>query len=457
MSDSAPSQPPQPAFDPNATHHQKPKLRRIRAFPLPAKTPDGQDVQMLGIADAQQIAPKIVGLQPAMQLVLPHMNGEHSVGEIVNTVGRGLTAEMLHPVIAQLDEAGLLEGPAFDAMLAEMKSAFDKSDTLPPGSTVQFAEALVMQELGQDASDEAKAEQAPAKLRAQLDAWIDTALKDAENPAFDALPAAIVAPHIDYPRGWINYAHVYGRLRVVDRPDRVVILGTNHFGMSSGVCGVDKGFETPLGVSPLDAELLDAVKAKLGEADAAKLLEHRFDHEREHSIELHLPWIQHCMGPAEGEGHIPVFAALVHDPSVNSGESYDGNGLGFESFVEALKAALAEVGGRTLVVSSADLSHVGPAFGDQQPMVGDSDEAKSARDRVASHDREMLAHVTGANADDLVSSMAWQQNPTRWCSIGNLAATLKLVEPGEVTLLNYGAAMDQQGITFVSHAALAMN
>ncbi|MEM1185963.1 MAG: AmmeMemoRadiSam system protein B [Planctomycetota bacterium] len=446
-----------PAFDPEAAHHARPKLRRIRAFPLPAKTPDGKDVQMLGLADAQQISPKIVGMQPAMQLVLPHMNGENTIDEIATTVGRGLTAEMLRPIVAQLDDAGLLHGPSFDAIYAEMKSAFDGSDTLPPGSTVQFAEALVMQELGQDASEEDRARLAPEKLRAAIDSWIDTALKDADDPTFDKLPAAVVAPHIDYQRGWMNYAHVYGRLRVVDRPDRVVILGTNHFGMSTGVCGCDKAYETPLGTTPLDTELLEAVKGKLGEADAQKLLEHRYDHEREHSIELHLPWIQHCLGTDDSGAHVPVFAALVHDPCVNGGESYDGNGLGFEPFVEALKGALNDVGGKTLIVSSADLSHVGPAFGDQQSLAGDSAEAQSARDRVSSHDREMLAHVTLGNADDLVSSMAWQQNPTRWCSIGNIAATLKVVEPGEIRLLNYGAAMDQNGVTLVSHAAIAMN
>jgi len=454
MSDSAPQQ---PAFDHNAVHHQKPRLRRIRAFPLPARTPDGKDVQMLGIADAQQISPKIVGMQPAMQLVLPHMTGENAIGDIVGAVGRGLTAEMLHPIVAQLDDAGLLEGPTFEAMYAEMKKAFDDSDTLPPGSTIQFAEALVMQELGKDASEDDKARLAPEKLKATMDQWIDAALKDAEKPAFDTLPAAVVAPHIDYPRGWINYAGVYGRLRVTDRPDRIVILGTNHFGFSTGVCGCDKGFETPLGTTPLDSALLDAVKDRLGEDDAARLLEHRYDHEREHSVELHLPWIQHCLGPNDGGAHIPVLAALIHDPTVNDGESYDGNGLGFEPFVKALREALDELGGKTLIVSSADLSHVGPAFGDQQPLAGDADEAKSARDRVAQHDREMLEHVTEARPDDLVSSMAWQQNPTRWCSIGNLAATLKLVEPSDVTLLNYAAAMDPRGMNMVSHAAIAMS
>ena len=52
--------------------------------------------------------------------------------------------------------------------------------------------------------------------------------------------------------------------------------------------------------------------------------------------------------------------------------------------------------------------------------------------------------------------LPWQQNPTRWCSTGNLVATLKIVEPDEVKLFSYVAAMDPQGASLVSQAALAM-
>lgn len=447
-----------PAFDPSAGHQVRPKLRRVRGFPLQAKNAEGEPVQMLGLADAQQISQRMVATLPAVQHVLPMLDGSRDLDAIVTGVGRGLTRGFLEDLVAQLDDAGLLEGPTFDAMHDEVKVQFDESDVLPPGSSAQVAEALVVQEVGQEATAEQKAEMGPAKLRGALDTWIEQALAKAEDPALDALPAVIVAPHIDYPRGWMNYAAIYGRLRTVERPDRIVILGTNHFGFSTGVCGCDKGFETPLGVSPLDRDLLEAIQARLGPEDAAKLLEHRFDHEREHSVELQLPWIQHCLGPTDPEGgHVPVFAALVHDPTVNGGDAYDGQGLGLEPFMDALRAALEDVGGRTLIVSSADLSHVGPAFGDQKPLAGDEPEAEAARQRVSQIDQEMLALVTGNKPDDLLASMAWQQNPTRWCSVGNLVCAMKVAEPEEVRLLNYAGAMDQQGLSLVSHAALAMS
>jgi len=449
-------------------------LRQIRGFPVPVQGPDGKQAVFLGLADARQISdrPPVV-VSPAVKEVLPFFTGEFGLDQIVEKVGRGLTRDQLEPLVAQLDDAGLLEGPVFDGILAKMKQDFDSSSILPPGSTAAFADMLVEQALGaeqgagqgqesgENTGSDAQAPQVtqaqkdelgPGKLAEALDAWIDAALKDEDSPAFDRLPAAIVAPHIDYPRGWINYAKVWGRMRVVDRPDRVVILGTNHFGMGTGVVGCDKGFASPFGECPVDQDIVEGLRHRLGEA----LYADRYDHEREHSIELQIAWLQHCLGKGEDGSFCPVFGALVHDPTVNNGESYDGQGVSLNAFCAALKEVLAELPGRTLVVSSADLSHVGPMFGDQQPLAGESPEAVAFRDQVLNTDRELLAQVQAGKMDDLIATMAWQGNATRWCSVGNIAATLKVVEPTQITMLNYAAAMDPQGAGMVSNAALVM-
>ncbi|MCA9274893.1 MAG: AmmeMemoRadiSam system protein B [Phycisphaerales bacterium] len=456
MSQTPPEQPAQPAFDPNAAHQNAPKLRRIRGVPVPVNTPDGKQVTMLGLADAQQISTKMVVTHPAFQTVLPMMDGSRSLDQIISEVGKGLQRPMLEQLVAQLDDAGLIVGPTYEALAQKMRDDFDANDTLPPGSTAQMADLLVSQALGENATDEQKKEMGPQKLAEQMDAWIDDALKDSESPSLETLPAGIIAPHLDYVRGWMNYAHIYGRMRVVDRPDRIVILGTNHFGQSSGICGCDKGYETPLGVCQLDSELLEGLMGSLGQEQGEQLLANRFDHENEHSIELHIPWIQHVFGKDDAGNYPKVFAALIHDPTVNNGESYDGNGLALDPFVEALKGAISKVGGRTLVVSSADLSHVGPAFGDQQVLAGDDEQAQQFRMKVAQHDQEMLRLIADLKIDDLIGSMAWQQNPTRWCSIGNITAMMRTLEPSQVDVLNYAATMDPQGTAFVSSASVAV-
>lgn len=462
--------PPWPPFDPSAAHQCKPRLRAVRGFGM-----QQEEQMLLGLADIRQISDKIVVTTPAAQAILPHMTGEHDVSEIVRRVNEALsgpqfanvrveklTEPVLQQFVAQLDDAGLLEGPTFERLLQAVRSDFDRSPQLPPSVTANFADSLVIEELGQEASDEQKTELGPTKMRTIFEKWIGDALEKAKDPSFDALPKAIVAPHLDYGRGWPNYAHAYGRCRVVDRPDRVIILGTNHFGFGTGVVGSDKGFETPLGVSPLDQRFVDALKASLGEDNSRRLFEHRYDHEREHSIELHAAWVQHVFGPAPSDvdgQQIPVFAALVHDPVPKNGASHDGKGLDLNAFVDAVKAAMREVGGKTLVVASADLSHVGPQFGDQNPLAGDEQSnpaGVAARNKAIEHDRRMLEFLTKNKPGDMLAAMTWQKNPTRWCSVGNLVATMRIVEPKEFRLLQYTAAMDQQGMSMVSSCAAAM-
>jgi hypothetical protein len=441
-----------PPFNPDAPHHQRPKLRPIRGFPA-----KHQEQQLLALADAQQISDRVVFTAPAAQVVLPMLNGENDVDAIVTQVGRGLTRTWLEQFIAQLDGAGLIEGPTFDELLSEMHEQFDSRDVLPPGSTAAIAEFLVQQAHNGEATDEQKAAEAPDALRKQLDTWMNEALKDVEDPSLDALPKAIVAPHLDYARGWMNYAHVYGRMRVVDRPDRVIILGTNHFGFASGVSGCDKGFESPLGVCPMDEQFKESLCAALGDENSERLFQHRFDHEREHSIELHIPWIQHVFGDKDSQSQPKIFAALVHDPTRNNGESYDGQGVDILPFIEALKSAIEQAPGTTLIVSSVDLSHVGQQFGDQVQLANvEEEQSKAFREKVIQTDREMLQLVLDRKPEELVASMAWMQNPTRWCSIGALVATLKTAEPESVRLLHYAAAIDQNGSGMVSSSAMAM-
>jgi hypothetical protein len=69
----------------------------------------------------------------------------------------------------------------------------------------------------------------------------------------------------------------------------------------------------------------------------------------------------------------------------------------------------------------------------------------------------MLQLVASNKPAELVASMAWQQNPTRWCSVGNIVATLMAAQPQKIDLLNYMAALDEQGMTLVSSASMLMS
>lgn len=467
-------------FNPDAPHHQRPKLRPVRGFGTQAQGPDGQPVAVLGLADSKQVSDKIVFTQPAMQAVLPLMNGEHDLDAIVSQIGRGLTLEMLEELVRQLDHAALIDGPNFDQLWVKMKADFDSSDVLPPGQSAAFAEQLVLQQAANTAGhaalesnpddqqaaqeaaqqatqaigDDEKSEKSPEALRSAIDQWMNAAMEKVEDPSFDVLPKAVFVPFTSYHQGWQNYAHVYGRLRVVDRPARIVILGINHFGYGSGVVGCDKGFKTPLGTSPVDAAFQEDMRNRLGD----KLFEHRFDHEREHSIELQIPWIQHVFG--DGENQVPIFAALVHDPVVNNGESYDGEGISLDAFSEALAGAISGAQGSTMVIASHELSHVGAAFGDQQPFAAQDESGEQARAGVIQQDQSLIKLLAEGKHEELLSSLSWQQNPTRWNSAGALIAAWRGVggasEAEGFKVHHFAGAVDPQGNAMVTSLAASL-
>lgn len=468
MSDQPGQQREVPPFDAAQPHHAHPQLRpTVTGNPVPVNTQQGQQV-MLALGDRSQIADGQLVTSPLAQFMLSHMDGSRDPASIAAAAAdqaraagaseeavAHLTEQNVENLVAQLDAAGLLQGPVFDEKLAKLRADFDNSDILPPGTTIAMAEALVQQELGDDATPEERRAGAPDMLRRQLDVWMTQAMESAEDPSFDSLPRLIMAPHLDYWRGSGNYANAYGRMRVVDRPERVVVLGPNHFGFGTGVVGCNKGYETPLGICEHDADFAAILERHLGAENTEKLYKDRFDHEREHSIELQLPWVQHVF--ADESGASPrIYAALVHDPSRNNGESYDGNGLGIQPFIDALRASIKEAEGRTLVIVSANLSHVGPSFGDRVQIVGDTEEAQTFRKKVVEHDREMLALLQEGKPEQIVASMAWQQNPTRWNSTGPIVAGWSAVDATEARLLQYLAVGDQQGQAVISSAAMAV-
>jgi MEMO1 family protein len=144
----------------------------------------------------------------------------------------------------------------------------------------------------------------------------------------------LIAPHA----GMIYSGHVagavYGRVEV---PERVVVLSVNHRGLGARAAIQGSGFwETPLGRVPVDADLSERLKAQV-----AFLEEDSLAHSREHSLELHLPFLQYRN---EDFRLVPI---CLQD-------------LGF-SECEVLGAGLAKTFRETaedvLLVASSDMSH----------------------------------------------------------------------------------------------------
>ena len=168
--------------------------------------------------------------------------------------------------------------------------------------------------------------------REQLHKDVQTYLKGITIPHADPVPKAIIAPHAGYVYSGPVAASAYARLLPArDRIHRVVLLGPSHRVPFRGLATSSAdAFTTPLGSISLDHAAIQklAVLPQVHSLDQA--------HTLEHSLEVHLPFLQEVLDDFQ------LVPLVVGDAS---------------------PAEVAEVletlwgGPETLIVISSDLSH----------------------------------------------------------------------------------------------------
>ena len=428
-------------------HVLTPHARPLQPIPV---SKDGQqfvalrDPTML-VAQSMVVAPQALGLIQLFQ-------GEMSVDEMTEKFvpadkvpDAEQRAKAMSQVRAELvamaqnmDKFGLLWGPTFEDYERQRAEKLAEAGAFPAHATTALV-GIAQQEnpsVGEPPEDAAERNAWITRLSRQM---IDKWLEDAEDPELETPVVGLVVPHLDYMRGAEVYASAYRAWSSSPAPDRVVILGTNHFGAGDGIVASRYGFNTTLGKVRADEEVM----SRLGEQLGDRLYKDELDLAAEHSIELHLPWLQKLFGD------VPVVAALIPDPLVPM-IADDGERVSRDEFISALRGILNDVGGTTYYISSADLSHVGPQFGEPKKV----DDTR--RLEVEQHDREMMTRFLDNDPGAFVEAMEWSKNPPRWCSIGNMSAIAELAGADEIELLDYRQACDDEGSCLVSIASMAL-
>jgi AmmeMemoRadiSam system protein B len=167
----------------------------------------------------------------------------------------------------------------------------------------------------------------------ELGSMLDSMLAAATPPQHDAAPVAIIVPHAGYVYSGPVAASAYASLSPWrDAIRRVLVVGPPHRVPVRGVAlsGADS-FETPLGRIPLDGAARDLLLTRpwVYVDDIA--------HAHEHSIEVHLPFLQRVLG--DQWSLVPALAGEA--PA--------------ETIADVLEPLWGTPG--TLVVISTDLSH----------------------------------------------------------------------------------------------------
>lgn len=396
----------------------RPKLRPVEAFPVSGD--EGES--MYAVRDPSGIAEHSLTMSEPALYILAHFDGRHTLDEVADAFadryGQPVDRRTLVQMVEKLDIGLMLDGDRFETHMGDLLRAYRASAVRP---------AIYGNELG----DAATVAALMAEMIPPRNGHAQTAGR----------LVGLVAPHLDYPRGWPCYGDAYGTLVGRSRPKRVCVLGTNHFGRASSVTATGKAFETPLGVTRVDTEFLARVERRCG----CDIREHEFDHRREHSVELQVMCLQHVLG-ADGFTIVPF---LCHDPCGPTGtRPYDGVGVDLCDFAEALRATIAEDDGDTLLVAGADLSHVGSQFGDTFHL----DEAFLIS--VEQRDREALSRLESSEPEAFVKLLADTENVTRVCSAGCMFVVAYVLRDAKPTMLRYHQAYNEELQICVSCTAM---
>ena len=394
-----------------AEHLNRPQIRNFQPLGMEK---DGKSFVML--RDPSMLAEQQMAVLPQVLQLILMFQGRETLDEIAAKTQAPL--HILRDVVTRLDEVGLIWGPRFEELERVAKAKITEHGHFPMSCSVS---------LGKDAQ----------ACHEAMDKW----LSDMEDPEIEGTILGLVAPHLDYQRGWPGYAAAYRALKKDEKPNRVIILGTNHFGIGDGVVVSEYGFATPIGKASADKSMLAFLEKTLG---SKRIYADQIDHLGEHSVQMHIPWIQHFYGD------VPMLAALIPNPLVPPVADDDARAT-TEQFVDAVRTALAELGGRTLLIASSDLSHVGQQFGDPGTI---NDESANQVEKI---DRERLAAYCKKDVAGFEGLFIKDQNRTRWCSVGNMLAAQNILRPANVDLIDYQQVRDPNGMSMVSSAAIAFS
>ncbi len=395
----------------------KPRLRPVEAFGL---SDDGE--AQVGLRDRSGLSEVVLSISKPVLLILAQMDGENTCEDIRQSfaqhLGQPLPVETLQRVVEQLAQAHLLDGESFDAHYSSLQEEYRRGGT----RGLSLAEVRGIPDSG-------------GSLFREI-------LSEASGPEMSGPVRGLIAPHLDYPRGRPCYGEAYAAIRHRRRPDRVVVLGTNHFGRSARVVATGNGFVTPFGTTTTDVAFLEKLEAHCG-----SLRTYELDHLREHSVELQVAWLQFLFGAGSFE-LVPVLCPDPCCPEMN-GRCHDGQ-VSLGDFARALGDLLEADPRDSLVVAGADLSHVGMAFGDE----GELDEEFLSL--VRRHDQGALDRVAAGDAEGFVAHLAQEENPTRVCSAGCMFALLTALPDARTTILRYHQAVDRQTQTCVTCCAAVL-
>ncbi|MCS6853116.1 MAG: AmmeMemoRadiSam system protein B [Gemmataceae bacterium] len=331
--------------------------------------------------------------------------------------GELLPIELFADLARRLDEHLFLEGPAFRQVADH--------PIRPPSCLGCYPEE-------------------PEELRQYLEAMLGRPAESARGGCGPGRLRAALVPHIDYRRGRDTYHHAYQYVADHAGVGLYVIIGTAHYSAHRFTL-TRKHFQTPLGVVPTDEAFIDRLVSHYGPG----LFDDELAHLPEHSIELEVVILQYLHGPARPFRIVPLIVGSFHDciqQCVPPREMPD-----IARMIDALRRAEAATAEPVCYLISGDMAHIGPKFGDPEPV------DRRDLDRCRHQDQNLLQWAAAGNTTEYFRLLMDERDRRRICGFPPTYTLLEAIGPARGQVVHYNQYVHSRGFECVSFAAVSFD
>lgn len=357
--------------------------------------------RFLHLRDPMNLSGELIMIPERVAPIAALLDGTRNLGEIragmALRFGAPLTEDGARSLVAQLDAASLIENGEYRRAARRALAEYRAADR----RRMSHAGAVYPLDAGE--------------LSDQLDGWTRRFAPNdapASKPSGDLV--AMLCPHIDYERGHATYAKLW-RMAKDDLADveLAIILGTDHYGSPAQITPTRQSYATPEGTLPTDEDALDRLVRAVGKS----AYDEELHHAREHSIELAAVWLRHFTRGADVAA-LPILCGSFHEFTHGGAHPND------DGRMSAALEALAEISRRrrTLVIAAGDLAHMGPAFGDPNPLT-DADKS-----RLRDEDAASLDAIGAGDAERFLNISKAESDKRRICGLPPIYMALRLAE-----------------------------
>ena len=366
------------------------------------------------LTDAARLVPGGVTLAAAAGPLAGALDGTRSVGELAARFG--LPADAVGAFVAGLDEALLLDSPAFAAYVAG-------PDRWPACVGVYPADPAAI----------------PAALEALFTAPDGPGLPRADPPPPPGRLRAVLAPHMDYRRGGAAYGWAFRDFAEHAAARLVVVVATAHY-TAARFSLTRKNYATPLGTVETDQAYVETLLRHYGTDGLGDQVAHL----PEHSVELELPFLQHLLRGGPPVRVVPLLVGSFAD-AVEAGRPPESH-PDIARMADALRAAEAAAGEPVVYLISGDLAHVGPKFGDPRLTPADLAAGRAA-------DGVLLDRLRAADPAGYFAAVAADGDRRRICGLPPTWLALTAAGPTTGVVTNYTQYAAADGSESVSFCA----